>query len=413
MDTAAYDRLLPPDISIKSTFWFGRSRSYPIFSPLWFRYRSLSALSILLTLALIFIAALGVANKVSLEARCAFILLAFAPYVCSCLLGPWLAMLVRARRESARRELAGLVIALVIGFAVSEGLKSATHYYSKQSGLSAQVENGVTDPAKKGTAKPTEESASARTFGQLVDLGIFIWTGSAIDLLFFLRQRRRLVAALREHELVKAREARNEAELRLAILAAQIEPHFLFNSLAGVRSAISVDPVRATAIVDHLVDYLRATIPQMRSDGTSNQSSLDSQLEAARAYLSLMQARIPRLSFAIHVDPQLKGAALPPLMLISLVENAVKHGIEPKIGAANIEVSARVAGQEDARTLEVSVCDDGVGFGGTTSGTGIGIANITERLEQLYGDQAKLTLTARAGGGVQASIRLPLTQLTN
>jgi LytS/YehU family sensor histidine kinase len=235
---------------------------------------------------------------------------------------------------------------------------------------------------------------------------MFVYTGSGFDLWLFFRQRKKLAEALRQQELKRAQEARREAELRLSVLVAQIEPHFLFNTLAGVRSAILTEPARATAIVDHLVDYLRATIPQMRDDGASVQGRLAQQLEAAKAYLALMQARIPRLSFT--VETEVVDAALPPLMLISLVENAIKHGVEPKIGPVHISVKARKLQRDGAELLELTVFDNGVGFGGTTSGSGIGLANIRERLDAIFGQRASLQLKARAEGGVAAIIVLPL-----
>lgn len=234
------------------------------------------------------------------------------------------------------------------------------------------------------------------------------WLGSALDLFGFFSQRRRIERLRRERDLADARLARNELELKLSVLAAQIEPHFLFNTLAGVRSAIVGDPPRAVAIVDHLVEYLRATIPRLRGDGGSTQGRLGTQLEAARAYLSLMRARTPRLDFSIECPVDLSGAALPPLMLISLVENAVKHGIEPKVGAGHIRVFADIAEDEQGDKLRVTVADDGVGFGGNTSGSGLGLSNIKERLATLYGDAASLELKALPFGGVAATIILPL-----
>lgn len=234
------------------------------------------------------------------------------------------------------------------------------------------------------------------------------WLGGLFDLAAFLRQRGKLVDVLQREELQRAQVARNTAEMRLSVLTAQVEPHFLFNTLASVRSAISSDPQRATQIVDHMVSFLRSTIPQMRNDAGSASVTLASQLDSARAYLALMHERIARLQFSIEAEPGLEKASMPPLMLISLVENAVKHGVEPKIGAARICVSARrIEAQEPL--LEVCVSDDGVGFGDTASGGGIGLANIQERLRSYYGQRASLTLKALPDGGVAAILRLPLS----
>ena len=213
------------------------------------------------------------------------------------------------------------------------------------------------------------------------------------------------VVAQHARELQRAQAQRREAELRLSVLAAQVEPHFLFNTLAGVRSAITTDPGRASDMIDHLVDYLRAAIPRLRSDGRA-EATLGSQLDIVRAYLGLMQARMPRLAFRIEVAPELLGARCPPLMLISLTENAVKHGVEPKIGPVTITIDARRT--EDGR-LAITVADDGAGFdaqGG--SGGGLGLSNIRERLRQMHGELATLELRARPQGGVAATLTLPL-----
>jgi LytS/YehU family sensor histidine kinase len=235
------------------------------------------------------------------------------------------------------------------------------------------------------------------------------WLGGITDLIAFVRQRGKLDDVLRDQALRRADAARVEAELRLSVLAAQVEPHFLFKTLASVRSAIVSDQARAAAIVDHLADYLRATIPQMRHEAASGSVPLGRQLDAAHAYLALMHERMPRLAFAVEAEPGLETAQVPPLMLISLVENAVKHGVEPKAGPARITVSARRVVDAGVTMLELEVRDDGVGFGSATSGAGVGLANIQERLAGLYGNGAGLTLKALPEGGVAAILRLPLT----
>jgi signal transduction histidine kinase len=243
----------------------------------------------------------------------------------------------------------------------------------------------------------------------LAFFALLAWLGGIFDLPAFVRQRGMLGDVHARQELARAHAARNSAELRLSVLAAQVEPHFLFNTLASVRSAIATDPQRASAIVDHMVDYLRHTIPRMRDDGASATVALATQLSAASAYLALMQARMPRLQCSVTVEPGLEQASIPPLMLISLVENAVKHGIEPKPGPAHIAITARRVQADDAALLEVSVSDDGIGFGAAASGSGIGLANIQERLRSYYGRRAGLELGAGTAGGVTATLRLPLS----
>jgi LytS/YehU family sensor histidine kinase len=254
-------------------------------------------------------------------------------------------------------------------------------------------------PPDRGANLPTHLSLALLSFALAGGFALPRWQ----------REREGLAALAREQELARAQAARRETELRLSVLAAQVEPHFLFNTLAGVRSAIATDPARASELVDRLVDYLRASIPRLRADGGA-EATLGAQLEQVRAYLSLMKARMPRLSFDVTVPGALRDAPFPPLMLISLAENAVKHGVEPKVGPVRIEVHAERLG--DGR-LKVTVADDGVGFGAaveSAAGGGLGLANIRERLREMHADGAALELRARAGGGVSASITLPSEQ---
>jgi LytS/YehU family sensor histidine kinase len=253
-------------------------------------------------------------------------------------------------------------------------------------------------------AKPAEPDESSRTASRVGFALLAFWLAGGGGLWTWRRERAGLAALAQERVLARTQAERREAEMRLSVLAAQVEPHFLFNTLAGVRSAIATDPGRASDMIDRLVDYLRAAIPRLRSDGAV-QATLGGQLDIARAYLGLMAARMPRLRYSAEAPVDLLDTPCPPLMLISLVENAVKHGVEPKIGPSRVDVSARRTG--DSR-LEVTVADDGAGFGTTQSGSGLGLANIRERLQQMYQGRASLVLKARPEGGVAATLSLPL-----
>jgi sensor histidine kinase YesM len=254
-------------------------------------------------------------------------------------------------------------------------------------------------------AEPPEPPLPYRLVNAALGGLLQLWLAGGLALWGLQRERQALAALQRERDLVSAQASRREAEMRLSVLAAQVEPHFLFNTLAGVRSAIATDPARASEMVDKLVDYLRASIPRLRSDAPT-QATVAGQFEIVRAYLGLMAARMPRLSYEMHAPDDLLGARCPPLMLISLAENAVKHGVEPKIGPVRIEV--RAERHADGR-LRITVADDGVGFGaGGQAGSGLGLANIRERLAQLFPGRAELLLQQRAGGGVAASLLLPL-----
>jgi len=206
---------------------------------------------------------------------------------------------------------------------------------------------------------------------------------------------------------VKANVANLEKQLmqaQMAALQAQVEPHFLFNTLALIGQLIETDPPEAARVHAHLIDYLRATLPQLRTRGGG---TLGKQCEMVKAYLAIMQARMKeRLQVKCIVPTFLESAPFPPMMLQSLVENAIKHGLEPKIAGGVVTVRAQVV---DA-TLVVDVCDDGVGIN-PHAPDGVGLANIRERLQLLYGDAAELVIEAQAGGGCCASIRLPYAMM--
>jgi LytS/YehU family sensor histidine kinase len=190
----------------------------------------------------------------------------------------------------------------------------------------------------------------------------------------------------------------------MAALQAQVEPHFLFNTLALIGQLIETDPPEAARVHAHLIDYLRATLPQLRAKGGG---TLGKQVEMAKAYLAIMQARMKeRLSVQFIVPVFLDSAPFPPMMLQSLIENAIKHGLEPKIAGGTILVRAQVI---DA-TLQVDVCDDGVGIN-LHAADGVGLANIRERLQLLYGGAAELVIEAPVSGGCCASIRLPYSMM--
>lgn len=433
-NNALLEQALPADVSVQSDTWLTRYRNYPVFSRTWFKHRTLAfGFATILLMVLITIIGIFVNNGNKY-----YIIFAVIPFLVGgislLVLGQSIAVWVRSQRYAPKKEAILITLAIIFGAAGSCGI---TYGMINGAGVllpnEAKIykENARKDKEKKETELTTQvektkkDNASTQDISKIKDnndntattikfiigfaplIFIVLYQGSFFDVYLYIRQRKRLAESLREQELKQAQEARREAELRLSVLVAQVEPHFLFNTLAGVRSAILTEPLRATVIVDHLVDYLRATIPSMRDDGTSNQGRLAQQLESAKSYLGLMQARIPRLSFDVSTD--IKDAALPPLILISLVENAIKHGIEPKVGPVHISVNATISEQGDDEFLEIAVCDNGVGFGGTTSGSGIGLANIRERLESTYGNAASLTLKARTEGGVEARIVLPLS----
>src|SRR5258708_2885191 len=206
------------------------------------------------------------------------------------------------------------------------------------------------------------------------------------------------MADLKRKEADYHRMSQQVTEAKLSALQAQVEPHFLYNTLASVQALTESDPQQANAMTGHLIQYLRNALPKMRE----SVSTVGQEIELVRAYLNILQMRMgKRLAFEIDVPPELMDAPFPPLMLPSLVENAIKHGLEPQREGGTVTIRASANGK-----LRVSVCDTGRGFA-ETLGSGVGLANIRERLAALYGDAGKLTLEARAPHGVEAALEVP------
>ncbi len=211
------------------------------------------------------------------------------------------------------------------------------------------------------------------------------------------REARAREATLRA-EAERERFAKRTAEAELKLLQAQVEPHFLFNTLANLRWLVQSGSKDALPMLDHLIDYLRTALPEMRAEG----STIAREAALARAYLEIIRIRMGgELAFAIDVPAALEPHPFPPLMLMTLVENAVKHGIAP-VGRGRIDVRVLRAG--DRVRLEVD--DDGRGLA-ATPGNGVGVANVRERLAAVHGDRATLALQAREGGGTRAVIEIP------
>lgn len=418
--TSNTDQPLPDKLISEKGSWSLRAQRYPVFSPTWFRFRALGFLIplgifgiILLTLGIL-IASHSTGNKN--EATPTFLFLFTWLGIGTCLfLGRWLATLIKRRRWPQNVERTGIVLAIILGITVSYNIvQYADHKLDKKvKPISTENKRNLnklldSEEVSIGIVITDDQQRTNKIVNTVFWIFLLTWWGGIFDLRTYFRQTREINQALTEEQLEKYKRERNQAQMQLSILASQVEPHFLFNTLSGVRAAMLSDPARGVQIIDHLVDYLRATIPQMRDDGSLMFSTVEQQFHAIRAYLGVIQTRIPRLQISVECPPELKQYAMPPLMLISLVENAVKHGIELKKGAVEIIVSAQREQTELGERLVINVADNGVGFGHTTSGTGIGLSNIRERLKQLYGGQASLQLTMREHGGVNAALYLPL-----
>jgi signal transduction histidine kinase len=195
--------------------------------------------------------------------------------------------------------------------------------------------------------------------------------------------------------------ARGFDEARLQAMQAQIEPHFLFNTLANVRRLYEVDGVAARTMLREFVGMLGETLPDMRMQ----RSTLAREVALSLAYLNVQKIRMgERLTFAVDIPASLRDASLPPMILSTLVENAIKHGLAPLPEGGHVVVRAHA----DGDTLRVEVADTGRGLNESV-GSGVGLANIETRLAALFGDAGQLALTANEHGGVTALVELPLS----
>ncbi len=251
-------------------------------------------------------------------------------------------------------------------------------------------------------------------FGEALPEMAFFWILlSAIIKFTYKGQMRAEARAAVATEAAEAETLKRQVvEARMAAMQAQVEPHFLFNTLASIDHLIETDPPRASKMQKNLIALLRASMPTMRESNGTGLQSLGSEMSVIQPYLEILKVRMEdRLETRIDVPEGLRSAAFPPMMLQSLVENAIKHGLEPKAEGGTLHVKAEIVHGR----LMVSVSDTGLGFGQQpqTAGTGVGLQNIRERLNLLYGDEGKLIITAHAPAGTMASITVPYKALAN
>ena len=193
---------------------------------------------------------------------------------------------------------------------------------------------------------------------------------------------------------------RTVLEARMEALQAQIEPHFLFNTLASIDQLIQTDPPRASRMQQSLIRYLRSAMPQMRE---GRRPTLGQQVDLCSAYLEIMSVRMEgRLQPVVNVPEGLKSAVFPSMMLQTLVENAIKHGLEPQTEGGRLEIGAEIVDGQ----LAVHVLDNGVGFMPKAE-AGVGLANVRERLKALYDGRAELIISVPPAGGTCATIKVP------
>jgi sensor histidine kinase YesM len=233
---------------------------------------------------------------------------------------------------------------------------------------------------------------------ELIFLGLIF--GSLATYFFFSRERMAQAQAVIQEERIKRLSLEKEGlETRLRLLQAQVEPHFLFNSLSNVLSLLDSDSVKGKAMLSDLIRYLRASLSRTREKTTT----LEQELELIRAYMNIYRVRMgDRLRFAIQIPEHLKGRPFPPMLVQPLVENAIRHGLEPKIEGG--EISILVRDNEDYLRLEVS--DTGMGLDESTA-AGIGLSNVRERLQTLFHERGRLILEENTPCGLKAILEIP------
>jgi signal transduction histidine kinase len=265
--------------------------------------------------------------------------------------------------------------------------------------LSDAIEAAVDDAAEaKVTRYHKQASTWFKSFVSLLVLALFA-TKALVG------GKKRAEALTQSANAAAERESmqRQLSEAKMQMMQAQVEPHFLFNTLASVEYLIETNPPRASAMQRSLIQYLRAVLPQMRENAVV--TNLGREVDMVTAYLHLLKMRMEeRLTVELHIPDDLRNASFPPMMLQSMVENAIKHGLECKPEGGTLRISADVSHNK----LRVTVADNGVGFGVMPSdGTGLGLPTIRERLKLLHGDAGQLHITANVPHGVIAVIEVP------
>ena len=239
--------------------------------------------------------------------------------------------------------------------------------------------------------------------GYLYRLGLvrgpLLWWGIAAAAWYTVKRAEHRAGELAAARLAGDALQASTAEARLQALQAQVEPHFLFNTLAHVKWLYRRDPERGRRMLDRLLAYLQAALPRVRQASTT----LEQELQLTNAYLDIQQLRIGgRLAFTIEVPEDIARLRFPPLMLLTLVENAIKHGIAPQTEGGTIVIRAKAEGER----LRIEVRDTGAGLQ-QSAGTGMGLANVRARLAALFGAGARLVIEPNVPRGVVAAIEIP------
>ncbi len=269
------------------------------------------------------------------------------------------------------------------------------------------AEQALTDLGKDaGAARTVVTRTSTGEF--LPELAFFWIVASMIMKITYKGQLKAQAQAAVATEVAESEQLKRQVvEARMAAMQAQVEPHFLFNTLASIDHLIETDPPRASQMQKNLIALLRASMPTMREANAGGPKDLGREMAVIRPYLEILKVRMEeRLATRIDVPDGLLSAEFPSMMIQSLVENAIKHGLEPKPEGGELAIKAEIVHGK----LAVTVADTGLGFGkAATAGTGVGLANIRERLALLYGSAASLSVSENQPSGTVVKITVPYT----
>jgi Histidine kinase/Histidine kinase-, DNA gyrase B-, and HSP90-like ATPase len=280
-----------------------------------------------------------------------------------------------------------------------------------------QAARGAKEEAEQALHEAAREARSITQRTRRIHWGEFLGDLSLLwvlgSLIIKVTYKGRVQAEVKAAQAAETAESeslkRQVVEARMAAMQAQVEPHFLFNTLASIDHLIETDPARASIMQKNLIALLRASMPTMREASDGSARDLGRELAVIRPYLEILKVRMEeRLATTIDVPEGLHSAEFPTMMIQTLVENAIKHGLEPKAEGGSLAVKAEILHGK----LAVSVADTGLGFGrAATAGTGVGLANIRERLQLLYGTRASLTVAENSPSGTRVTITVPYKTL--
>jgi Histidine kinase/Histidine kinase-, DNA gyrase B-, and HSP90-like ATPase len=292
----------------------------------------------------------------------------------------------------------------------AEELARGAHETARQALEDAR--QALKDAGLSGATRKVKKTRTVHWGDFLTDLALIWILGSIVIKATYKGRLQAEVKAAQATETAEAEALKRQVvEARMAAMQAQIEPHFLFNTLASIDHLIETDPKRASVMQKNLIALLRASMPTMRETQDSRAPrDLGRELAVIRPYLEILKVRMEeRLQTVIDVPDGLLSAEFPGMMIQTLVENAIKHGLEPKPEGGTLTVKAEIVHGK----LAVSVADTGLGFGkAATAGTGVGLANIRERLQLLHGTQASLKVAENQPSGTRVTVSVPYRTLT-